>query len=88
MGIKSSNLSIVSFNVRRFSYYRKDILDRITKLRPSINLDVVFVPSSDDVHHDHRLMHKEAIRAFKTRTILGYKLIWNELVTTLTCRLH
>lgn len=78
LGVKPSNLEIMSFKVRRFSDCRQEILDSMIKLRTSIDPDVVFIPSSDDVHQDHQVIHREAIRAFKTRTILGYELIWNQ----------
>ena len=78
LGVDSRNLEILSFKVRRFSDCRQEILDSMIKLRSSINPDLVFIPSSDDVHQDHQVIHREAIRAFKSRTILGYELIWNE----------
>ena len=78
LGIHADNLEVMSFKVRRFADYRQEILDSMIKLRASINPDVVFIPSSEDVHQDHQIIHSEAIRAFKTRTILGYELIWNE----------
>ena len=37
------------------------------------------MPSSFDIHQDHKVLQVEAIRAFKFATILGYELPWNNL---------
>jgi LmbE family N-acetylglucosaminyl deacetylase len=41
--------------------------------------DCVFLPSTFDIHQDHIVVAKEAIRAFKFTTLLGYELPWNNL---------
>jgi hypothetical protein len=33
----------------------------------------------NDIHQDHSTIAQEGLRAFKTKTILGYELIWNNL---------
>ena len=37
------------------------------------------MPCIHDIHQDHSTIAKEGLRAFKTKTILGYELIWNNL---------
>ncbi len=43
------------------------------------------VPSSQDIHQDHRCLNEEAMRAFKHSTILGYELPWNMFSAELRC---
>ena len=71
------DVRILDFSVRGFSEYRQDILDILIDLRNELNPDEVLTPSTSDIHQDHSVVTKEAIRAFKHRTILGYELPWN-----------
>ena len=38
------------------------------------------MPSLNDIHQDHATIAQEGLRAFKGCTILGYELIWNNLL--------
>lgn len=67
-----SNLISKDFPTRRFPEYRQEILEDLVSLRKLINPDVVFVPSTYDIHQDHQTITQEAIRAFDC-TILGYE---------------
>lgn len=78
LGIPKDNVTVLDFKVRYLQSKRQEILDELINLRKSINPNVIFVPSSDDIHQDHQAVNREAVRAFKNRTILGYELIWNE----------
>ena len=40
---------------------------------------ILFLPSSNDLHQDHSTVSKEGIRSFKTTTILGYEIPWNNI---------
>ena len=47
-------------------------------LKKGIQPDLVLVPSSFDVHQDHRVIYEEALRAFKpSASIFGYEHPWN-----------
>lgn len=67
-----SDIRIYDFPVRRFDAHRQEILDLFISLKNELKPDVVLVPSSDDWHQDHQVATKEALRAFKESTILGY----------------
>jgi N-acetylglucosamine malate deacetylase 1 len=83
LGIKSKNVTLFNYEVRNFSYNRQDILEDLIKIRNKINPDLVFLPSSSDVHQDHQVIHGEGIRAFKTSSsIFGYEHPWNNLTFT------
>tara|TARA_X000000950_G_scaffold136815_1_gene170079 strand:- start:7875 stop:8501 length:627 start_codon:yes stop_codon:yes gene_type:complete len=80
LGIKSENLIIKNYPVRNFNNYRQEILDELIKLNQLIRPNIVYIPSSYDVHQDHKVIHQESIRAFKNRSILGYEFVWNSYV--------
>ena len=85
MGIKPKNLIILDYPLRLFSENRQNILDDLIKLKDEIQPDLVFLPSSDDIHQDHRVIFQEGLRAFKNSDILGYEVPWNNLLTHLSC---
>ncbi len=77
LGIKSDNLIINRFKVRKFPEYRQEILENMVSLNKKIKPDLVILPSSFDVHQDHKTIYEEGIRAFKNTSILGYEFMWN-----------
>jgi LmbE family N-acetylglucosaminyl deacetylase len=85
LGIPSKNLFIYKYQVRKLNYVRQEILEELIRLRPHFQPDVVFIPSSQDIHQDHSTIHQEGIRAFKHSTILGYELVWNNLAFSTDC---
>lgn len=72
------------YDVRYFSYHRQEVLEDMVKLSRELQPWLVFVPASTDVHQDHQTIHNEAKRAFKHSNMLGYELIWNNIVMTTT----
>ena len=80
LGIPRKNLILFDFPVRRFPEHRQDILEEMIKLRKRIQPDIIFVPSTNDIHQDHQVIAKEGLRAFKKHTILGYEEPWNNIV--------
>jgi LmbE family N-acetylglucosaminyl deacetylase len=84
LGIKSNNLIIYNYPVRKLNFHRQEILEHLIDLRKN-NYDLIFIPSLSDVHQDHSTISTEAVRAFKNTTILGYELIWNNLSFNTTC---
>lgn len=79
LGIRPDNLTILSYKVRKLSYHRQEILEELVKIRNDIRPDLVFLPSSSDLHQDHSTVSAEGIRAFKGTTVLGYELPWNNI---------
>jgi len=67
---------IFNFPIRDFPENRQAILE-ILYLESLKDYDLVFCPSSFDTHQDHEVIRQEAFRAFKTTSMLGYKLDWN-----------
>ncbi len=79
LGIAQANLIIYDFKVRELSYHRQEILEELVKIKNDVCPDLVFLPSSNDLHQDHSTVSKEGIRAFKDTTILGYEMPWNNI---------
>jgi N-acetylglucosamine malate deacetylase 1 len=77
LGIKHENLILFDYDVRTFNYKRQEILEDIIRLKNTIQPDLVFMPSVNDIHQDHYTIAFEGIRAFKLSTILCYEMPWN-----------
>ncbi|HBX52998.1 MAG: LmbE family protein [Bacteroidetes bacterium RIFOXYA12_FULL_35_11] len=88
LGIKTENLYILKYPVRKLSYHRQEILEDMVILNKNIEPDLVFTPSKFDVHQDHFTITQEAMRAFKFTSLLGYELPWNNYVFETTCFVH
>ncbi len=85
LGIHPNNLFVYKYEVRKLNYVRQEILENLIQLRNEIKPDIVFMPSSKDIHQDHSTVTNEGIRAFKFSTLLGYELIWNNLSFDTDC---
>lgn len=79
LGISKENLHLFGYRVRRFDASRQDILENLVSLNASLRPDLVLTPSLNDIHQDHATVSREAVRAFKRTTILGYEMPWNNL---------
>jgi N-acetylglucosamine malate deacetylase 1 len=88
LGIKSENLIILKYPVRKLSYHRQEILEDMVRINNELKPDLVFTPSKYDVHQDHYTVTQEALRAFKFTSILGYELPWNNYIFETTCFIH
>lgn len=88
LGIVSQNVRVLDYPVRRFSENRQNILEDLVQINRQMQPDLIFVPSSNDCHQDHVVIHQEAVRAFKNKTILGYEIIWNNFKFDNQCFVH
>jgi len=79
LGIRPSNLIIKKYPVRRFPQYRQEILEDMVQMNKEINPSLVFMPSKFDTHQDHVVIAEEGFRAFKSSSILGYEMPWNNV---------
>ena len=76
---------ILDFYTRFFPRDRQDILQALYDHSRTIEYDVVFTPTTTDIHQDHGVVTEEAKRAFRNCTLLGYELPWNNLSVSLNC---
>jgi LmbE family N-acetylglucosaminyl deacetylase len=79
LGILPENLFIFNYTVRKLNYVRQEILEELIKLKRKIDFDLILMPSLNDIHQDHSTIANEGLRAFKTKSIMSYELIWNNL---------
>jgi len=79
LGIPASNLLTYQYAVRHLPHMRQEILEELVRMKREIDPATVFLPSAQDLHQDHQTIHIEGLRAFKTVTVLGYELPWNNL---------
>lgn len=79
LGVPSGNLTVLSYLVREFPLHRQEILDDMIRIGREIKPDLVLLPSPNDTHQDHATIAAEGFRAFKTVSMLGYELPWNNL---------
>jgi N-acetylglucosamine malate deacetylase 1 len=77
LGIPEENLIIKKYKVRHFPQNRQNILEDLVKIKKEIKPELVFMPSSFDVHQDHKTIYQEGLRAFKDTSMLGYEFMWN-----------
>jgi len=81
LGVKNSNIIKFNFPVREFPKHRQEILEELINLKKKIKPELILLPSSNDLHQDHSVINAEGVRAFKTNTVLGYELPWNNRVS-------
>ncbi len=79
LGILPANLFIYNYTVRKLNYVRQEILEELINLKKKIDFDLILMPSLNDIHQDHSTIANEGLRAFKTKSIMSYELIWNNL---------
>lgn len=79
LGIPRLNLIIFDYEVRDFPLHRQEILEDLIRLQHEIRPHLVLLPAFHDIHQDHMTIAAEGLRAFKTTTMLGYELPWNNL---------
>jgi LmbE family N-acetylglucosaminyl deacetylase len=77
LGVSEGNVFVSDYQVRRFSEKRQEILEELVARKLEFNPDLVFLPTTQDIHQDHQVIATEGFRAFKQITVLGYELAWN-----------
>ncbi len=82
MAIPESNTRVFDFPVRRLSYHRQEVLEELVKLRKEIDPEMIFLPSGNDLHQDHQVVHAEGLRVFKEKDTWAYELPWNQIEFT------
>lgn len=79
IGLTAQNLIRYDFPVRDFPARRQEILEELIVLRRELKPELVLLPAVEDIHQDHHTVAVEGLRAFKSVSMLGYELPWNNL---------
>jgi LmbE family N-acetylglucosaminyl deacetylase len=74
-----TDFQIFDFKARHFPELRQQILEILYKYNKENEVELVLTPSTNDLHQDHQTITREALRSFKSSTILGYELPWNHI---------
>lgn len=85
LGIPPDDVIVFDYAVRKLNYVRQEILENLVRIGKGKCVDLVLMPSLQDIHQDHHTVSAEGLRAFKGTTVLGYELIWNNLSFNTTC---
>ncbi len=75
-------LELLHFKRRIFPKQRQEILQVLYDYNQEHKPDLVLTPTTTDLHQDHSTVTQEAMRAFKSSTILGYEMPWNNIQIT------
>ena len=67
-----------AFDCRSFDVRRQEILEKMVIRAIKETPDLVFVPSTSNIHQDHEVITSEARRAFRSSCILGYEMPWGD----------
>jgi LmbE family N-acetylglucosaminyl deacetylase len=79
IGVPSDQVIVHRFSVRHFKRDRQEILELLVRLNQELNPQLVFLPSTNDLHQDHQTIYEEGLRAFKKTTLLSYEIPWNNI---------
>lgn len=77
LGVSSSNITLLDYEVRELPTRRQDVLETLVSLNKEIKPDLVLLPAKNDIHQDHQVVYEEGLRAFRKTSIMGYELPWN-----------
>jgi len=88
LGVPEENINVYDYPVRYHPENRQDILEDLVDLKRKLDPDMVFVPSSTDVHQDHHTVYTESLRAFKDTNLLGYECVWNNFALEINGFIH
>jgi LmbE family N-acetylglucosaminyl deacetylase len=79
LGVPHERRHVYEYRVRHLKSHRQEVLETLVELKREIGPDTVFLPSGDDVHQDHQVVHMEGLRAFRDASIMGYELPRNHI---------
>ncbi len=81
---KRVTTGLYDFPGRELQDHRQAILQTILEEKERFHPDLVLLPSGQDMHQDHQVVHAEGLRACKHVSMLGYELPWNHLTFSST----
>lgn len=88
LGLSRDKMLFFDYETRCFDRFRQKILEDLYKFNKTVSPEVVFLPSTKDLHQDHSVICKEGVRAFKGCTIFGYEMPLNNMQFDLDTFVH
>lgn len=87
LGVKGENIHIYKFRATELWKVRDKIFDIMFELNKSFAPNMIFCHSKKDLHQDHSSVALECERVFKSSTILGYEMPWNNTEFKSNCHI-
>lgn len=87
LGVKDENIHIYRFRATELWKIREKIFDIMFELNKIFTPTIVFCHSKKDLHQDHSTVALECERVFKSSTILGYEMPWNNTEFKSNCHI-
>ncbi len=75
LGVPRKNVIVKTFETRLMPEHRQEILEYFLELRKEIQPDIIFTHTEKDIHQDHNAMTREALRAYRGITVLGFDVV-------------
>jgi len=75
LGVPRENVIVEDFTTRYMPEHRQEILEYLLKLRKELKPDIIFTHSEQDIHQDHNAITREALRAYRGITVLGFDVV-------------
>ncbi len=75
LGVPRENVIVKEFETRLMPEHRQEILEYFLELRKEIQPDIIFTHTEKDIHQDHNAMTREALRAYRGITVLGFDVV-------------
>jgi len=75
LGVPPNCIRLESFETRKFPHERQEILEYLYQLNQEFKPDLVLTHSHADIHQDHNTTTEEALRAFRSTTVLGFDVV-------------
>ena len=75
LGVPRENVIVEKFDTRLMPEHRQEILEYFLKLRKELQPDIIFTHTEKDIHQDHNAMTREALRAYRGITVLGFDVV-------------
>jgi LmbE family N-acetylglucosaminyl deacetylase len=75
LGMPDDHVLVGQFETRRFPHQRQEILEYLIDLNKRFRPEIVFTHTRSDIHQDHATATEEALRAFRSVTMLGFDVL-------------
>jgi len=80
LGVKKGNIFIFQVENKEFQRNNREIFFILENLKDKIKPDLVFIPSLNDNHQDHKTVAEESLRVFRQNiSIISYEEPWNHI---------
>jgi LmbE family N-acetylglucosaminyl deacetylase len=80
--MRVKDLKILDFPNSKLPNYSSEIREILYDLNKKLMPKLVICPSTGEIHQDHKTLSDEAIRVFRTTSIIGWIFEWSNFMVT------